>query len=73
MVCISGSIFEAIALIHYLYHFVIFNIMIEIILSIVVITIALSAMSIGLLFNKPLKGSCGNCECEDRCEYEVVK
>ena len=31
----------------------------EIILSIVVITIALSAMSIGLLFNKPLKGSCG--------------
>ena len=31
----------------------------EIILSIVVITIALLAMSIGLLFNKPLKGSCG--------------
>ena len=31
----------------------------EIILSIVVITIALSAMSIGLLVNKPLKGSCG--------------
>ena len=31
----------------------------EIILSIVVITIAISAMSIGLLFNKPLKGSCG--------------
>ena len=33
--------------------------MIEIILSIVVITIAISVMSIGLLFNKPLKGSCG--------------
>ena len=45
----------------------------EIILSIVVITIALLAMSIGLLFNKPLKGSCGNCECGDKCENEVVK
>ena len=33
--------------------------MIEIILSIVVITVAFSIMSIGLLFNKPLKGSCG--------------
>ena len=49
--------------------------MIEIILSIVVITIALSAMSIGLLFNKPLKGSCGGqggiCTvCGDRCEYD---
>ena len=42
--------------------------MIEIILSIVVITIALSAMTIGLLVNKPLKGSCGNCECEDKCD-----
>ena len=46
----------------------IFNSMVEIILSIVVITIALSSMSIGLLFNKPLKGSCGNCECEDKCD-----
>ena len=55
----SVPIFITIALIHYLYHYVIFNTMIEIILSIVVITIALSAMSIGLLFNKPLKGSCG--------------
>ena len=73
MVCISRLNFGAIALIHYLYHSVIFNSMVEIILSIVVITIALSAMSIGLLVNKPLKGSCGNCECEDRCEYEVVK
>ena len=42
--------------------------------SIIVITIALFSMSIGLLFNKPLKGSCGNCECkEDRCENEVVR
>jgi len=31
----------------------------EIILSIIVIAVALLAMSIGLLFNKPLKGSCG--------------
>ena len=45
----------------------------EIILSIVVIALALLIMSFGLLVNKPLKGSCGNCECEDRCEYEVVK
>ena len=45
--------------------------MIEIILSIIVITIALSAMSIGLLVNKPLKGSCGNCECEDKCEPKI--
>ena len=43
----------------------------EIILSILVITIALSAMSIGLLVNKPLKGSCGNCECEDECEPKI--
>jgi hypothetical protein len=42
----------------------------EIILSIIVITIALFSMSIGLLVNKPLKGSCGNCECEDKCEYD---
>jgi len=40
----------------------------EIILSIVVITIAVSSMTIGLLVNKPLKGSCGNCECEDKCD-----
>jgi hypothetical protein len=40
----------------------------EIILSIVVIAIALLSMSIGLLFNKPLKGSCGNCECGDICK-----
>jgi len=40
----------------------------EIILSIVVIAIALSAMSIGLLFNKPLKKLCGNCECGDICK-----
>ena len=31
----------------------------EIILSIIIITIALLVMSIGLLVNKPLKGSCG--------------
>ena len=37
----------------------IFNSMVEIILSIVIITIALSSMTIGLLVNKPLKGSCG--------------
>jgi len=67
----SVPIFITIALIHYLYHYVIFNTMIEIILSIVVITIALSAMSIGLLFNKPLKGSCGNCECGDKCEPKI--
>ena len=46
--------------------------MIEIILSIVVITIALSAMSIGLVINKPLKGSCENCECEDKCESNDI-
>ena len=31
----------------------------EIILSIIIITVAILAMSIGLLVNKPLKGSCG--------------
>ena len=45
--------------------------MMEIILSIIVITIALFSMSIGLLVNKPLKGSCGNCECEDKCEPKI--
>ena len=54
----------------------IFNSMVEIILSIVIITIALSAMSIGLLFNKPLKGSCGGQDgictvCGDKCESKI--
>jgi hypothetical protein len=31
----------------------------EIILTIIIITVAVLAMSIGLLVNKPLKGSCG--------------
>ena len=53
--------------------------MIEIILSIVIITIALFAMSIGLLFNKPLKGSWGGQDgiCTvcgdkaDKCESKI--
>ena len=54
----------------------IFNSMVEIILSIVIITIALSTMSIGLLFNKPLKGSCGGQDgictvCGDKCESKI--
>tara|TARA_B100001123_G_C15275981_1_gene1012183 strand:+ start:479 stop:613 length:135 start_codon:yes stop_codon:yes gene_type:complete len=44
--------------------------MIEFAITLIMILLFVSIMSIGLLMNKPLKGSCGgiNCECKNECE-----
>ena len=44
--------------------------MIEFIITLVVLIIFVSAMSVGLLVQKPLKGSGGgiNCGCKNECE-----
>ena len=41
--------------------------MIEFTITLVTIVLFATVMSIGLLFNKPLRGSCGglNCECKN--------
>ena len=44
--------------------------MIEFAITLIMILLFVSIMSIGLLMNKPLEGSCGgiNCECKNECE-----